>query len=207
MNFIRKLRENLKDPKKKSITLLGIYAVFFILVFILIKMGESSNYNYENIEEEKTNDILNYEYIYRIYDNEDTIEVYGTYKNNIDTFNYGGLNYTKKDDIIYLDNTPVEIDFNIDRYKYNTLQALIENSDSETKYKDSNKIVYNININKYFELLNQENICDSIDCTIINVPITVQGDEFINNVIIDLSNYYGYRYNIEIEYKNFNNLY
>ena len=204
----RDISEYLKNPKKKSLTLLGIYVVFFIIVFILINMGSSSdNYiNYteenesdiENIESEKNNDILNYKYIYKIYDDENLFEINGKYNNDVNTFTYNGFDYIKDDEIIYLDNVPVEFDFNI--YSYEEIKLLIENSDSETKYKNSDRIIYNININKYFELLNEISNCNYIDCSNIFISITIQENKFINSVIIDLSDYYGYRYIIEIEY-------
>ena len=154
MNFFRKVRENLKDPKKKSLTLLGIYAIFFIFVFIIIRFGETADYNYDYEKEngeETTNEVLNYNYSYKIENNKEVIEIVGTYKDKIDTFNYNGFNYIKENDIVYLNSEPIEIDFNVDKYKYDKIELLIENSDSETKYKDSNKIVYNINLPKYFE--------------------------------------------------------
>lgn len=206
MTFFHKIRENLKDPKKKSITMLIIYGIFFIFVFILISNGNSTTYNYnEYIKEENINEITTYQYIYKINNNEVINEISGTYKDGEDIFNYNGLNYTKIDGIIYLNNNPVNnLDFDVDRYKYEKIELLMENSDSKTTYKDSNKIVYNINVNEYFTLLNEVNNCGVIDCTIIEIPVTVESDTYINHVIIDLSNYYGYKYNIEINYNSIN---
>lgn len=205
MSFFSKIRESLKNPKTRSLTLLGIYAIFFIFVFILIGSGGNSQAPVY-IPEETTDTISSYEYIYKINNNEVINEITGTLKNNQDTFNYNGLNYNKKDGVIYFNNTPTTLDFDIDRYKYEKIELLIENSDSKTTYKDSNKVVYNINVNKYFTLLNEINNCSIIDCTMIEIPITVESDNYINHVIIDLSNYYGYKYNIEINYNNINNV-
>ena len=205
MEFIRKVREWLKDPKKKSLTQLGLYALFFVFVFILIGMGDnSSTPNY--VPEETNKDVVNYEYIYKINNNEIINQITGTLNNSIDTFNYNGLNYIKKEGIVYLNNTPVTIDFDIDRYKYKNIELLIENADSKTTYTDSSKVVYNMNIVEYFTLLNEVNNCSIIDCTIINVPITVEKDNHINHVLIDLSNYYGYKYIVEINYNNINKI-
>jgi len=207
MNFINKVRENLKDPKKKGLTQLAIYAVFFIFVFILLSTGNSSSSNYSDyIEEESTDVVSSYEYIYKINNNEVINQITGTLSNNEDTFNYNGLNYIKKEGVIYLNNTPTTIDFDVDRYKYEKIQVLLDNSDSKTTYTDSSKIVYNMSINEYFTLLNEPNNCSTIDCTIINVPITVESDTYINHVIVDLSNYYGYKYIIEINYNNINKI-
>ena len=205
MSFIKKVREWLKDPKKKALTQLGLYAVFFIFVFIIIKAADNSSVpNY--VLEETNKDVVNYEYIYKINNNEVINQVTGTLNNNEDTFNYNGLNYIKKEGVVYLNNTPVNIDFDIDRYKYKNIELLIENADSKTTYTDSSKVVYNMNIVEYFTLLNEVNNCSLIDCTIINVPITVEKEDYINHVLIDLSNYYGYKYIVEINYNNINKI-
>lgn len=205
MEFIRKVREWLKDPKKKALTQLGLYAVFFIFVFILIGMGSNSS-TPDYIKEDTNKEVINYEYIYKINNNEIINEVVGTLNDNEDAFNYNGLNYVKKEGVVYLNNTPVTIDFDIDRYKYKNIELLIQNADSKTTYTDSKKIVYNMNIVEYFTLLNEVNNCNILDCTIISVPITVEEDNYISHVIIDLSNYYGYKYIVEINYNNINKI-
>lgn len=205
MEFIRKVREWLKDPKKKALTQLGLYAVFFIFVFILIGMGGNSS-TPDYIKEDTNKEVTNYEYIYKINDNEVINEIVGTLNNSEDTFNYNGLNYVKKEGVIYLNNTPVTIDFDIDRYKYKNIELLIQNADSKTTYTDSKKIVYNMNVVEYFTLLNEVNNCSVIDCTIISVPITVEEDDYISYVSIDLSNYYGHKYIVEINYNNINKI-
>lgn len=205
MNFIRKISEWLKDPKKKALTQLGLYAVFFIFVFILIGMGDNYS-NPDYIKEDTNKEVTNYEYIYKINNREIINQISGTLNNDEDTFNYNGLNYVKKEGVIYLNNTPVTIDFDIDRYKYKNIELLIQNADSKTTYTDSKKIVYNMNVVEYFTLLNEVNNCSVIDCTIISVPITVEKDDYISYVSIDLSNYYGHKYIVEINYNNINKI-
>lgn len=205
MNFIKTVREWLKDPKKKALTQLGLYAVFFVFVFILIGMGgNSSTPNY--VTEETNKEVTNYEYTYRINNNEVINEIVGTLNNSGDTFNYNGLNYVKKEGVVYLNNTPITIDFDIDRYKYKSIELLVENADSKTTYTDSKKIVYNMNIVEYFTLLNEVSNCNILDCSIISVPITVEEDNYITHVLIDLSNYYGHKYIVEINYNNINKI-
>lgn len=202
MDFIKKAIESLKNPKTRSLTLLGFYAVFFIFVFIVLSGGNSTTPNYE--VEENTNGVSNYEYIYNINNNDIINTITGTLKNNEDVFNYNSLNYIKKDGIVYLNGVETIIDFDVDKYKYNNIELLIENSDFDTIYKESDKVIYNMSANEYFALLNEQSNCSNIDCMIINVPITVESSEYIYHVIIDLSNYYGYKYQIEINYNNIN---
>ena len=57
---------------------------------------------------------------------------------------YNNVNYYRKDDKLYINNselTPVEnINFNIDKFKYNSIDNLIKNSDfiNETEYNGKN---------------------------------------------------------------------
>ena len=52
MNYFNKVKEYLKDPKKKSLTLLGIYIVFFIFVFA-ITSGSSEPQSIKSFEEKE----------------------------------------------------------------------------------------------------------------------------------------------------------
>ena len=189
MKFIKKVRGNLKDPKKKSITLLSIYIVFFILVFALI----SSN-NYSTSEEPIINKVLNYEYEVKINDNDNLIYINGIYKDNINSFKYNGVDCVNNSNNLYCNN------LNIDNYKYETIELLLENSESITTYKNSDNKVYNISLNKFFDIFKEENHCNTVDCENMLVSIMVEKDEFIHNLTIDLSSYYGYNFKIEIKY-------
>ena len=86
MNYINKTKEFLKDPKKKALTQLAIYGVFFIFVFILIN-SSGNRVNTPIIEESKTpieyyEDMTSYDYkvTYTNIDKIDVIE--GTYYND-----------------------------------------------------------------------------------------------------------------------------
>lgn len=85
---MKKLIEDLKNPKKRSIALLIMYGIFFTVVFILIHIGENisydepvskTSYNFKylitsNEEVIKTgeNEIYSYDIIKRIIDNSDS---------------------------------------------------------------------------------------------------------------------------------------
>lgn len=161
------LKKFLKDPKKKSLTQLGIYVVFFIFVFIIISMGESNDSKNIVIESKKEKDVIN-NYSYKI----DILElgvnntIVGSYENNLYTFDYNGVIYEYKENSDNLENI-----FEIERYSYFEIEKLIEKSESETTYKDSNKKIYNINL---------END--------INISLTIEKDKYINHAILDYNN-------------------
>lgn len=62
LDFIRNIRENLKDPKKKAITQLILYAIFFTFVFLLFANAGSKHDYVEPIKEK----VITYDYIYNI---------------------------------------------------------------------------------------------------------------------------------------------
>lgn len=208
MRFIKNIRENLKDPKKKSLTLLGIYFVFFIIVFVLLSSAPT-NEPIKNIEDEKKDVVTSYEYIYNLSDINNSIEIKGTHKDTEDLFTYDGLKYYKKDNILYsyqnneLKEIP-SLNINIDNYNYDSIKKMIDSSVliDETTYNDnSSKINYEINIDDYLTILNIEKT--NLDITI---PIIVSSSDYINEVSIDLTNYYKYQFLIKINYNNINKI-
>ena len=122
---MKQLLNDLKNPKKKSIALLIIYAIFFAFVALLTRTSIANTPAVSS----KEKSINSYEYNYIINDNENIKEVNGKYSNNSDNFIYNGLNYYKDKSGIYLDNNFVEIDFDVDLYKYDKMEKLIQNSE------------------------------------------------------------------------------
>lgn len=215
VEIFKKIRQGLKNPKTKSLTLLGIYALFFIFVFVVLNFSSSKQSNVvDKVKEEKDeNTITSYEYIYKINNNNVLSEITGTYSNGEEVFNYNNKKYYIKDSKVYLsDNNLVEITeelpLNIISHNYNNINKLIESSEfiEKTTYKDnSEKTTYNITSDKYFEIL-EPNIYDVLDCVTSNVSIVVKSSKYIDEVLIDLSSYCGYVNTIEISFSNINNI-
>ena len=190
MKYLKLIRENLKDPKKKSLTLIGIYLVFFIAVFALIQTGEEYEKPIQNISEKKQeestiieNQDLDYEYAITIYDNESMYKINGLFADEMF-------------DVVYSDAPE---DFNYMDYKYELLEDIEENSDSETKYRNSNVINYKISCDKYFELINKSNYCEFNDCSML-ISVDIDKSDNLSKIKVDLTPYYGYEYKIDIEY-------
>ena len=190
MKFFRSIKENLKDPKKRSITLLVIYAVFFAFVILLIRTGDKAVYNPVNNE---SDDIIeSYEFRYIINDNINKEEISGIWDGSTYSLTNGE-----------------EINFEIEMFSYWNIEKLIDNSEfvKKTTYKDGKEeTIYNIQVKEYFELLNIDNECLENSCNDITVDISVQSLDYIESVTIDLKNYYSYDYNINITYSNINNI-
>ena len=100
---MKNIIENFKDPKKRAIYQLVLYGIFFLVVFVLIRVG-GSGYEYADYsyDEEKTT-VVDSEvksYSYRISFDDNTIE--GIYYDKTSTFTYNFTNYYLEDNSIYV---------------------------------------------------------------------------------------------------------
>ncbi len=215
-NFIKKIKEFKKDPKKRSLYLLIVYGIFFIIVFIYIKSGQPSNTpikydnnsqtaneNIENSQNKK--EISNYEYTYEINKDNNLLKISGTYYDNKDNFKLDSEDYNIKDYYIYSNTTnELIVEFPISRLSYNEIEKLLNNFDynSKTEYKDGNiSYEYIINNKDYKTFINDSNDIDG------NIKIIVNKKDYIEKLEIDLSEYYNIEnYKIIINYANINNI-
>lgn len=211
MNF-RSIMESLKDPKKKSLILFGLYFIFFVFVYIVLNSNDSVPYDVVDETYKSNLNVDSYEYIYKITNNQTTSYIEGTYNKGEETFSIDGINYYKKDDKIYINDEEVTtIDENINYtnyYRYSNIEKLLENANiiNEITYNDeSKKITYQFTIDKYFDIMNIEYSCDVINCEAVS-SVTIESSEYMNNILIDLQNFYGYQYNIDISYININKI-
>lgn len=214
VEFFKKIKLGLKDPKTKSLTLLGIYALFFIFVFVVLNTAKtvSNDTVVDNKVKEEDKTVKSYEYSININNNGILTTITGTYSNNEEVFNLNNNKYYVKDDIVYIVENGIkkQIDFDnyIKNYRYNKIEELIKNGSfvEKTTYKDNTeKSTYNISIKKYNELLNKNIDCSKVNC-IISIPFVVESRENINEVTLDLSSYFNYTYLVEVNYMNINNI-
>ena len=151
MKYIKQTKEFLKDPKKKSLTQLAIYGVFFIFVFILINSSDNS-VNPSIIEETKTpveyyEAMISYDYkvTYTNIDKVDVIE--GTYYNNTSLFTYNNLKYYYEDMLYVVSNDSYilsNIEYDVSKIFNKNLHTIFNNlnEESKTTYKDG-KVITN----------------------------------------------------------------
>lgn len=212
MNYINKTKEFLKDPKKKALTELAIYGVFFIFVFILIN-SSGNRVSTPIIEETKTpieyyESMTSYDYkvTYTNIDKIDTIE--GTYYNNTSLFTYNNLKYYYEDMLYVINNDSYilsNIEYDISKVFNKNLHTIFDdfNEESKTTYKDG-KVVTNYTLDSniiYNYLYNTESTYDNF----VNISVT-EKDNVITNIVLDLSNLGLTLNKIEVEYNNINNI-
>ena len=207
MKYIKELKEMLKNPKKKALVQLGIYAIFFIFVAILLR--GTDNKPTKIIEEQKSPiefyedmESYNYKVTYTNIDKVDTID--GIYVDNISIFNFNNFKYYYEEDLYIIDNDSyylMDIEYNISKIFNNNLINIIEDLEEESKttYKDGTIVTnYTIDSNELYNYLfdleyNYDNKC--------TITITENENE-IYNIIIDLTNLGLNLTKIEVEYSN-----
>jgi len=209
MGYIKDIKEALKDPKKKSLTQLGLWLIFFIFVSIILRKADSSN---PPIVEEPKTSMETYEsmngYIYNVnYTNIDkTDTILGTYYNNASTFTYNNQKYYYEDSLYAIDNDSyylANIEYNISKIfnknLYNIIKDLTE--ESKTTYKDGTIVTnYTIDSNKIYNYLFD---LEGTYTNNVNISIKENSNE-IHNIVIDLTNLGLNLTKIEVEYSYMN---
>ncbi len=203
--YWHKFKEFRKDPKKKSISLIIIYGLFFIFVYFYIKSNTTIDYNTSNQNISQTiNEVTSYEYNYEIIKNNNIFKTKGIFYNNENKIELNN-NYEIKDNNIYVaDDFVIKIDTLNNKLNYNNIKSFISNYeyDSKTEYKDNTiKYTYTISNKDIKEFLAEDTINEE------NSTITIYEKNYIFKVEFDLSKFYNQdNYLINIEFNNVNNI-
>lgn len=213
MSFFKKVKDGLKDPKKKSLTLLGIYFVFFVFVFIVLN-GSNSNTSVVTEKDEPTT-INNYEdmksYQYKFsYTSGDIVDIIeGTYCADKSLFTFNGGKYYLENDLLYfIDNDSYylsNIEYNVSKLFSDNLYIILKDSkeESKTTYNDGTiEINYSIDSNLFYSYYfdtqsNYQNV--------VNLKV-IEGTNNTISIAIDLSNLNISLNKIGVEYSNINNI-
>lgn len=217
----QKIKKAWKEPKTHALMTLGLYAIFFISIFLVVKIRglilevkyDKPNIEYEKIETiDKYKDLDNYEYKYTISKNSDTYILNGTVYENKEKLKVEGNNkiyYLNTESEIYIQEyIDLENKLSINlvnlkpEYIYNYIKTakLID----KTEYKDlTKKEIYEISIKDLKELfkLNVEN------SNVLGNLTVLSDSENINSIEISfINNEYFKTYKILIEYTNIENV-
>ena len=211
MEFFKNIRENLKDPKKKSLMLLGFYALFFVFVFLVLKLsGTTSEVYDEKIESTfdnfKNMNSYNFKINYYKQDSVDTVD--GTYYKDKALIDYNSLKYYYEDnyylidnDSYYLSDIPYIVDKFFNKNFYSILDKLVE--ESKTTYKDGKiETVYTLDSNYIYNYLYG---LDGLYESSVKIRIT-EINKTVTNISLDLTNLMTDIIKIDIEYSNINTI-
>lgn len=212
MNNLKKIRESLKDPKKRSLTILGFYFIFFIFVFAFLNTAERpaivTSEPKEKTPFEYYSDMTGYNYK-TTYTNINKIDIIeGSYYDNKSIFTYNNIKYYYEDSLYVIDNDTYylgNIEYNISKIFSNNLSSLIEylEEESKTSYKDGTIITnYTIDSNMIYNYLYG---LESTYNNFVSVSIT-ENENKIHKIVIDLTNLGLNLTKIEVEYSYLNEI-
>jgi len=205
---MKNIINNLKDPKKRSLTLLGVYLVFFIFVFLVIDSGKTYTLKEKNINFDKEETITeekidNYNYTFMLNNN----IVTGTFFNNTSLFTFESNNYYLENNITYVINNDhyyeSSIIYNVD--KLLNIGELMKNREeySTTSYKDGRSVVtYLVPLNDFYNFYYGFSIEDDR-----NIEIAVEkNNNIISKISIDLTGIDDNLNLITLQYSDVNNI-
>lgn len=214
MDYIKQVRIWLKDPKKKSLTLLGIYFVFFVFVFLFLNSAVTQKTTVIEPQEEVSaeqsyKEMTSYNYKNKYTINGIVYEVVGDYVNGNSSFTYNLNKYYYENNIYYAQNieefNQTKFIQNIDKLFNVKLYTLIENltEDSKTTYNDGT-ISKNYLVDSKMFYTYYYNVDKPLDN---KISIYVfEEDNKIKSITIDLTALNEELTKIEIEYSNINNI-
>lgn len=217
----QKIKKAWKEPKTHALMSLGLYAIFFTSIFLVVKIRGlilDAKYDKPNIEYEKVEvideykELDNYEYKYTITKNNDIYVLNGTVYKNKEKLKEEGNNkiyYLNDESEIYpqeyidLENKlGINLTYLNPEYIYNYIK--ISKLIDSTEYKDSTKKeIYEISIKDLKELFKI-----NVEKSNALGTLTVLSDRNnINSIEISfINNEYFKTYKVLIEYSNVENV-
>lgn len=202
-NYYKQFKEMRKEPRKKALTTLIMYLVFFTIMFSLLGIinlfSEPAKPEIiRNNPIEQLKNLNNYSYVYEIQINEETNLITGKRFLNQEAFQYNEDNYYitastvfKVDDSELEEKNPFVID--IFQFSPNKIYDYIK----EAGNSNQNENEYTIPLSNFFE---EKNPSELVQNQYIKIKlIETTEDDF--KLILDLSNYANYINNEIINYQ------
>lgn len=215
MLFIEKFKKLWADKRYRSLIILIMYFIFFLVLFTILEVGkETVSRDYNNTEELKLEDYQIYEFSAELIINDYTYNILGKRYNEKYEFEFENQLYT-------LDYNNLNIDIGINSEIINTfnytpdfLANIVANSElvSEKTMIADNRLIkeYSLKLEKYLQILDY-NLANYNKEDKLIVTTSELNDEIIS-VSFDLSNLYKYfeenyqKYEFTINYSNLNNV-
>lgn len=229
---INNIKSFLSDKKNKALVKLGLWFIFFILVIVYIKFLEYKKSNYVSnkpvvdelpITITDANKVLsnstNYEFSFEYHITSDVDNIYtikGQRYYNKYLINYNDLNYYYDNELYLLNENGKELIDNNDIinglqiFDASKVYKYLLNSEYEYKQENADGIITirsKLPLSKFGDIIG-ENIVDESFITIESV----QKDDTLIGINIDLSNYYKMKdtncllYKVNIIYSNYGNV-
>ncbi|MFV0249552.1 MAG: hypothetical protein ACK5HP_00725 [Bacilli bacterium] len=202
-NKLETFKELWNNPRIHALMVLGLYAVFFVIIFIYITISKNTTNQNVEIKDslETLNNMNSYEYHYKYEINNEITNINGIKYNDINEFSIENNKFT-------IVNNKIEGEVSIDDKLYileilpNYIYSYIKlnNNLNETTYSDNTikkeYIILIKEIKQYFGTESDENI----------TVTTYEEDNQIYKIELDLTNIVEEEYLITINYENINNI-
>lgn len=193
-NGFKFIKEKWKNPKFKGVIQIAFWLIFFILVSLLFRTNKSS---IDNVKEEK--EVNSYEYNYQYNDNNNIINISGTYYKDKEVFYINNNKYYFVNNNYYqaIDNKIINIDYSLVEWRYASIKNIMDknNYSNKLEYEDGSiKYEYIIDYMTYNSYYNT-NYTNNI---ILNIIVN---EEKIKSVNINYLNE-----TVSITYENINNI-
>lgn len=223
MDKIKKIWKLIKElnstPRGKAVLFFGFYAIFFIVLFIVVAIGKNNNYSLDDIYY-NTNKISfssidsNFEYSYKFYIDSNIYTYDGKRKDNEETFIFNNAEYYNKNGNFYQNNSGNYIDVE-SPYIYrkfvdvDVIKKLVDASSfsSKTEYENGD-MMYNYKITTSTIIKELDGTDTDIDDVPNEISVYVSKDENIKNIKFNLNSYGLFksisvnRFEIELNYFN-----
>ncbi len=218
--FWKLIKELNSTPRGKAVLFFGFYAIFFIVLFIIMAIGKSNN-NYSLDDIYNTNKISfssidsNFEYSYKFYIDNNIYTYDGKKRNNEETFIFNNAGYYNKNGDFYQNDggNYVEVDspFIYREFTDNdVIKQLIDVSSfsSKTEYENGD-MMYNYKITTSTIVKELDDIDTDIDDVPNEISIYVSKDGNIKNIKFNLNSYGLFKsismnkFEIELSYFNY----
>ena len=198
--FWKLIKELNSTPRGKSILFFGFYAIFFVVLFIIIAVGKNSHYNLDDIYD-NTNNISfssidsNFEYSYKFYIDNNIYIYDGKRKDNEEMFVFNNVEYYNKNGDFYYNNGTGYVEAE-SPYIYrefmdvDVIKKLIDVSSfsSKTEYENGD-MMYSYKITTSTIIKELDDIDTDIDDVPNEISIYVSNDGNIKSIKFNLNSY------------------
>lgn len=191
-DFFLKLKELWHIPKFKGVVQLVFWVIFFLIISLMFR---SANNRVDDIKVDTSTN--SYEYNYQYEENDNIINISGTYYKDKQVFYMNDVKYYYLNDNYYLASTNkiTTMPYAMNEWEYKSIEKIMDNNSYSNKveYEDITSYEYNILSSVYNKYYNTSYPNDII--------MTVSKNDKIDSVSIN----YGFG-KVEIKYSNINKI-
>lgn len=193
------------NPKLRGTVQIIFWIIFFFIVAMIFRSSKTSSIPKDdnvtsNTSKTETVDVVSsYEYQYAYTENNNLVNIVGTYFNGKESFDMNGYKYYQVNNKYYdaLSKNIVDASYAFDEWRYNNIKNITNHNSyiNQTKYKNGiEKYEYNIDANIYNSYYNR-NYSN-------NIIISITKE---NNIITSTTINYGFS-SVDIKYSNINEI-